>query len=316
MNIEDLKRELDYFSSEDTGIIIYFILKNGEESIVKMADIDAQDALPELKEHFCESISTRIIEKEDIVLLNLSEADERGNVIYKYDLDDFPEELTIMRNILEGERPENFNFEEDDISQIKGYLILMGDHSHRIILYKQHYGISLIKRDSFLIFKEQERFVKLDEDLIRLDNNFQFFYFEDELYIKDLDVLERFFGFYEAIKREAVLSIENIEESGILEDVDVLMESVDDLTFARKLTKIRTGSPVLGKIPVDQIIKFSKEHPGTADKFKYNEDESKIRLDTKISQKLFVKLLDDSYLRSELTDMYYDSLAKDPIKTD
>lgn len=313
MNIIELKEQLESFDNDDTGIIVYFVLKDDTETIVKKADIENEKALPELKRYYLDSIRTRIINQEDISLLNISESDERKDVIYRYDLDDIPSELSIIQDILQDQMQTTFRFNQDSISDIKGYVILIGDQTSKLLLYKQHYAISLIKRDSFLFYKANERFVRLNEDLIRLDDNFQFFSLNGELFIKDLNVLERFFGFHDAIKREAVLSVESIEDSGILEDVEVLKESIEDITFARKLTRLSTNSPVLGNIPVPTIIEFSKSHPGIAGKFKYNQDESKIRLDTKKSQNLFVKLLKDSYLKSELTNMYYDSLAKDII---
>lgn len=42
----------------------------------------------------------------------------------------------------------------------------------------------------------------------------------------------------------------------------------------------------------------------------------KIRLDTKASKNAFIKLLNDDYLRSNLTNQEYDSIAKDRIDTD
>ena len=44
-----------------------------------------------------------------------------------------------------------------------------------------------------------------------------------------------------------------------------------------------------------------------------NEDGKKIRLDTKVSKTAFIKLLNDDFLRSELTELYYASVAKDNV---
>ena len=104
------------------------------------------------------------------------------------------------------------------------------------------------------------------------------------------------------------------EQFGILEDADVLRDSIEDIAFARKLTKLSSNSPVLGQIPVPTIIEFTKSYPALTGKLKYSEDGRKIRLDTKASQKLFVKLLKDDFLKSELTNLYYDSLAKNKLE--
>ena len=292
------------------------MLKNADNPIsIKLADIDSEQTLPSLKKYFLDSITERIIQKEELQIMNISEADERKNVIYQYDLEERPPELSVISTLLENQIQPNFNFQRDNIKDIKAYVVMIGNNENKLLLYKKHYPISLLKRDSYMMLrKSKERFVRFNEELIRLDSNFQFFALNDILFIKNLDQLERFFGFHDVIKREAMDSISKIEQSNILADTDVLKESVENITFARKLTKLSANSPVLGgDIPIRTIIQFTKNNPALAGKLKYNHDESKIVLDTKNSQNLFIKLLNDDYLKSELTQMYYDSLAKDKI---
>lgn len=51
-------------------------------------------------------------------------------------------------------------------------------------------------------------------------------------------------------------------------------------------------------------------------KIRYTPDGTQFALDTKVSKDLFVKLLNDDFLTSELTQLYYDSLAKDNIESE
>ena len=53
-----------------------------------------------------------------------------------------------------------------------------------------------------------------------------------------------------------------------------------------------------------------------SNKIRYSEDGSQFALDTKVSKDLFIKLLNDDFLTSELTQLYYDSLAKDNIEAE
>ena len=66
----------------------------------------------------------------------------------------------------------------------------------------------------------------------------------------------------------------------------------------------------------DDIINFTKTNPGLRGRFKYSEDGKQIRLDTKTSKNAFIKLLNDDYLRSNLTNQEYDSIAKDRINAE
>lgn len=87
-----------------------------------------------------------------------------------------------------------------------------------------------------------------------------------------------------------------------------------DLPNAKKLMKIR-NSPVL-QVPAANVINFIKNHPKLTGKIHFNADETRISLDTGVSKKLFLKLLNDDYLFSQLTELQYDTFAKDKLIED
>ena len=95
---------------------------------------------------------------------------------------------------------------------------------------------------------------------------------------------------------------------------EVLHELLDDVKYARRFTKVAKASPVLkAGVPNANIISFCKTFPRLAGKIRFNDDEDKIFLDTKVSKDLFIKLLMDDFLTSELTNFHYASLAKDSV---
>ena len=57
----------------------------------------------------------------------------------------------------------------------------------------------------------------------------------------------------------------------------------------------------------------SDQIPFEIKKFQYNKRETRIHLHTKTSKNLFLKLLNDDFLLSELTKRHYESMAKDHI---
>lgn len=313
MNIQEIKQELKYFSENPVGIIIYFILRKEDSIIIKKADIDSEKALPALRQQFLKRIQEQILLNEELTVMKISSADERRNVIYEYDLSEVPTQLNVINEVLSNEHQSKFNFKKDDIYNLKSYVILIGNSQRKLLLYKQHYPVSLIKRDGFFLKKDNERFIKFEDDLIRIDSNFEFFSIKDKLFIKDLEKLEKFYGFHDIIKRKAQQSIDKIDEEGLLADVEVLREELENMTFTRKLTKILDDSPVIGKIPPKAIIEFTKTNEMLKDKLKYTVDGERIILDTKKSKELFLRLLNDDILRSELTQEYYASLAKDRL---
>ena len=146
-------------------------------------------------------------------------------------------------------------------------------------------------------------------------NLFDSIKFHEVIIILNLKTIEKSFGFTEVIKRESLLGIEAIREMSILQNIEELESLIENVTFARKLIKVARSSPVIqNNIPNTQIIEFTKNHPALKGKIRYNEDGTMIKLHTKKSKDLFVKLLNDDFLTSQLTSLYYDSLAKDGIE--
>ena len=187
-----------------------------------------------------------------------------------------------------------------------------------ILLFKKHYAVSLIRRDSFLLgaIKAKERFEKVSgEDILRINGDFHMIRLDKTLYITNLQVLERNMGFMELIRKSAEESLQMIESLNILEDTDSLRDSLEDATLCRKMSKILKGSFVLSlKIPQEDIIHFSKTNRAVQGRFKYAAS-GKILLDTKQAKILFLKLMNDEFLLSELTKQYYEASAKDSIES-
>jgi len=291
------------------------VLKKDEKTYLRFVDIK-DEYLNDLRDRYLAAIRQTIFdEAQNLQIINISASDERTNVLYEYDLKDKPQELNVISEVIaNGEQP-IFSSEHDDVKNLYAYLIAIGDAEKKLLLYKKHYPISVYSaQKNFFMFESDHRFVRMEEDLIRLDNNFDFLSLNETLLINNLKALEKFFGFHEIIKKEAIFSVTAIEAQGIIDNPSELSNMIEDISFARKLTKTAVNSPVLGKIPVNIIIDFTKNHPILKGKFKYTVNNSQIHLDTKISKNLFLKLLNDDYLRSDLTRAYYDSLAKDNLE--
>ena len=58
-------------------------------------------------------------------------------------------------------------------------------------------------------------------------------------------------------------------------------------------------------------MEFTKTTSELTGKFKYSEDGTKIKKKKKKSKDVFLKLMNDAFLRSELTEQYYEASAKD-----
>lgn len=319
MTVDEIKARVKNVFSQPYSAQVYLVLKTENGFELRIADIeDATE--PELRLLFSESVCSQISDNDDLSTCNLSVADDRGNALFYYDYEEYPDELSVFKSFditNSIDRVPNFNFNNDNIASLYGYIIYLGSMTDGILLFKKHYSISLIKRECFLLglHKSKERFEKVStDDIIRLNGDFQLVRFDDEIYATDVKILERNFGFNALVFREASTTVEAINELKLLDDIQVLKDSAEDISFARKLSKVKKSSPIFANnIPKDVIVDFTKTNPGLKGAFKYSEDGTTIRLDTKKSKEAFVKLLNDAFLRSELTKEYYEARAKDSI---
>ena len=312
MNKQELNEALAFINAPEgeLQIIIYANISGANEP--RRLDIKEED-LTELRKLFVASIESSIISKEDHTVLLLSSADERGNCFYQYDLE-VPEGLGHLETIIGNDSLQNFDFNKNNFESIESLIIVLADSKHEISLFKKLSTVEVIGRGGFIFGKSKHRIERFKDQLLRITSSFQALRVGGEIIIINLDAIEKEFGFHEVIIKEATKSLSVIEEKELVDNIDSLKELVSDVRFARKLTKVARNSPVIRLgIPNESIITFAKKHPLTKKKMKYNDSQTKFHLDTKVSKNLLIKILNDDLLTSELTKLYYDSLAKDDI---
>lgn len=318
MDVCELKSKIENIVNKPFSISLFFVLKTDEGLQVKKADIENGTTTNELSELFGNRLR-QLLSNNELRIANLSSSDESPNSIYEYDYTEFPEDMLIIEgfDIHSATIIDNFSFSNDKLNTLMGYIVYIGDMENGIICFKKHFSFSLIKRESFLLYKHDERFKKLDaDDILRFNDDIHLFKIDDKIFVLDIKVVESYLGFEELIRNRAQKAIDDISSIGIVEDINILRDAAEDIAFSRKLSKLAGQSLIISQsIPNEKVIDFSKKHPGLKNAFRYSVDGKKISLDTKASQKAFLKLLNDDFLISELTNQSYDSLAKDRIST-
>ena len=313
VNIQDQIREI---LNQKSGVNLFFALKQDDGNIViRQADLKDGDTQKNLKTQFISLLQEDFLVDDEFQTAELSGADDRNGVLYHYDMEEFPESLKYFSEFDYRIDYPKFVFGQDDLIHLEAYIIVIGTQEKHCILYKRFYPVFLLGRGSFCLIPSKQRFEELDREILRVSRDYQFIRSGSDIYIKDLKVLEKFGGFRSIIEKEATAAVDVIEGLNLLEESEILRETLaQDITFARKLCRVGRHSPVLlNHVPNETIIEFSKNYPGLSGQLRYNEVGKRILLTTKKSQKLFLKLLDDSYLVSQLTNLYYESSSKECI---
>ncbi len=315
MNKQELNNTLAFINAPQGELQIIFYANLEGVAEPRKLDIKGED-LPELRQLFIAGIQSTIIAKDDYTVLPLSTADERGKCFYQYDLE-LPAELQLLEDTIGNDNLQNFNFADNQLSGINSLIVVLADDDNEIALFKKLSPVEVVGRGGYMLWKSNQRLEKFDDQLLRISSKFQVVRVNEEIIIIDLTAIEKSFGFHDVITREATTSLDVIRNLQLVSNIESLEELVSDVGFARKLTKVARNSPVIKhNIPNANIIAFSKSHPLTKKKMRYSEDGTQFNLDTRVSKDLLIKILNDDLLTSELTKLYYDSLAKDGIEVE
>lgn len=156
MNLQEIKEKFTAISEMDgVGLNVYFLLKVNGEQTLKRADI-----IENVKENLIKSYKNTldlIVSNEELALINLSDADDRINAFYEYNLEDKPSVFDFFETIRNQDlQPSYFSFDEDSLSDLEGYFVYFGDHENNIIMYRKQMAVNLFKQGKIYLIKDHE----------------------------------------------------------------------------------------------------------------------------------------------------------------
>lgn len=315
MNLQELREQLDIINDDlnPIGINVHLIKKNNDETeTILKADISIELA-NELKEIFRMTINNKFFNNEELVLREISSSIETLNSIFYYDLEEFPEKLSSANNFDPFTEYEDFSFNNDDIESIKAILITVGNVDNYFTIYKHVYPVTIVRQDRMLGFLPiGDRFEKLSSNILQINNSIDFLFTNDNLFVNNIKTLSSAYGFNEIIKNQARENITLIQNLDLIDNIAELTSFVDNIKYAKRVLRINANSPVL-QLAKLRIIDFITNHPKLSTKIRMNITNDRIMLDTDISKIITIGILNDDYLRSNLTDLDYESENKNEI---
>ena len=98
MTIEEIKDKLSTLLGQPYTVQVYFVLKQDENLILRLADIEDEKTEPEVDKLFLEYMTDTVLNNNDLQVCELSTADERTNAIFHYDYTEYPEELEVFQS--------------------------------------------------------------------------------------------------------------------------------------------------------------------------------------------------------------------------
>lgn len=315
MNKQELQGAISFLFDPNTvlGLELYLVLHTDVGTIIRRADLGSGELPNEVRNGFLEYLNFRTTLNQDALVRPISELDPLRTTIHHYDIVGLPEGLETINTSLVAEEIPLFNFEADELDKVEAFLIKLSSVDYHVVLYKKHSHLNLLKQAKVFYFvKDDERFAKPEEGVLKFSFTIDFLKVGNDILVYDINCLEKNFKFDKILINNAKEKLEEIELLNFVENIDELKTFAGDKSGARKVLSIKQNSPVLS-LKFDQIKTFVKNHPYLNKRLKFNDDESMFRFHTQVSKTYFIDLLNDNYLTSDLTSLFYKTNAKDEM---
>lgn len=326
MTKESLQEKLDgLIAQQECGMNLYFILHLQEDYILKKANVK-NEALSPIRNVLRDNLVLlrQMIDEPTFNVLNLSGAEDRKNVIYQYDMEEELRPISLMKEVeahlfddgyFTSENNRIFDFNTDTFEDVDAWIASYGVEGNHIIIYRKTFSVNLLKQGrNLFIFKDMEQIDIVKDDIFRIDGKIDFFLLDNTALIHNISILEKFNDFKDIVQRSAHNSLQQIADADLVNDIAKLQERAEsDISFARKLIKVTANALILNVVDKERIIQFAREHAYLSRRLKVSAD-NKFELEKKSAQNLFIQLLDDAFLHSELSSNDYLSPGKDILR--
>lgn len=314
MTLEKLHEKLSFLYNENVETHISFYATTPTTSLC-LFNIENQ-FLDELKDLFIKEIKeVTDNQSPNFTLENYSSSTKQLDAIFQYDLqDDLRPEMQLMKDVKTLVDPDLFVINPNNsIDQVNGLYIVIRSANHVISLYKHIFGVDKIyAQKSWFLVHSNEQFVKQQESMLRISPTFQMLCVDDDIIMTDIQKLERIMDLKEVLTNRAAEHIATIVNQRQLVKDSIQLERVSkEPTMAKKLIHALTeGKVFVHNISNDVIIKFAQKKNA---KLNMTYQGEQFDLKNRSEAKRFIKLIDDDYLTSELTQEDYDANQKQEL---
>ncbi len=306
---------LEQINSPDNAVELYILAQpemDGNDISIQFFKARMQDNLTtEIIDLFYPVIEKRFINNDyDVLAYDPAVMPDR-KVIWEQESEDVPF-YNFFHNLLET--TEEFEWYDDDdlpYDEIWAYWIKVYGHGNSYYLIKKVTPSKIIKTGGKLaVIFDSEVFKKLENDVLTMDGTFDAIYCNNSLIFENKVNFERALLYEEVKQTVAEETLDEIEQIGFVENFEQVKEFLkDDYHSINKLNKIKSK-------PYFQTLTFADCKRIIQD---YNvgvgidNANNKFNITSKAQAKHFIKVLNDDYLKSEMTNFKYAANSKEDV---
>lgn len=310
-----------------------FILEEGEKELQLFGFISGDDTpyrislSPDLEAELIDIFALgvrRLIKDKEYVIVNFSTADERKNRYYLYDLEEKPERMISMSDVIGNHNLISFDFSRHTVSEINTLIALISDGNGKTFtIYKVLSPVEKIAKSSNSLLARigigNNVLEEVQESLLKIGPKFQIVFSEENgegVYVfLESSVVEGQFDLHQILNNQATRDISKIERTSLLKDVTKLQQYINKASFSKKLVSVMKSSKVIRDgLSKDQIFEFIENDEELRNDLKIKEErngERFIDITSLNSAKRFLDLLNDEFVYSALTSQKYQAVDKD-----
>ena len=315
MTREELQQKLQFIQDDriTKHLAVYVTPQTTELQLFNIKN----DDMGELLDMFIDSVKEKLIDDVHYSIEEYSTTVLRENAIYRYDLpaEHRTTEMNRMQEVIGIQASEYFDTRETPIENITGiYALIKGNEGQNVVVYKHITAVDkTYARSSFLFFKDNDMFQRQKENLLRISPVIHMVMVDNEILLLDMKKLETALGLKDILAREAERDIQAVMDKRLVTNNQHLKKVCEKTSMCKKLRHALTQSKViLNGIDNRRIIEFAESKREKL-KFHFNEAKDAFDIKSKAEAERFIKLLDDDFLRSELTQEDYDSYDKESL---
>jgi len=309
MEINELIDSLKFLKDEENLFCDIYVVINKEFKKLKVEENTAKN----IALSFSKSILNSFI--DNIKLKSIDDYnDEEAKAIYYFEEDNLFENLKNLIYLPEEiEEIENFDFNKIDFLIIK----IAINETNSCYVYKKLAPIHLLKSNflTSLLSIDNGTLKEYNKNILKLDNNFHFLSIDDKVFVMNFNILEKHLKYDEVIMQKAQKTIEILETIEFLDDLEKIKELSVNKAFAKKIHNIHK-SPVIDimKNNPSKVEIFINNHNELREFFDIISGNLKLKKQTKKNVDKLIKLLNDDLIKSELTEIMYETLNKEKLK--
>lgn len=320
MTREELLSHLAFLELEETPTVEVYILdqpfdsENGIDLNIYKGRMH-EDLDQQIIDTFYPKIRSRLVRRQyDLVPYNPALTPDR-TVNWFYPSDEVPFYGIVLKKLAEidDENPTYYDNTVLSYSDIWALWIKIRTQGNEFYFLRKITPQKVLNTGGKLaLIFSQTVFRKLDQNVLTIDGNFDVFALNGTLIFENKTNFEKTL-LYEEIKRQvANETLDEIQSIDIIENFDDLRGYLeDDKHSINKLNKLREKEYFRQKTFADyhRIIR-DYAVPVTVD-----EENGKFNISSKAEAKQLIKVLNDDYLKSELTDLKYSANSKEETST-